>query len=152
MSADRTGGTYSIPYDIDGIVIKVNDLKTEKIDWTAKSPKWAIAYKFKPGRKETVLNRLVFELIEPVLVTPVANLKPVFISGSTVSHATLHNADEIKRLDLHYDTVLVVKSGKLSLKILSVNVSKRPVNSKPVEFPAACLFVNHLYNAMKMAV
>ena len=131
---------YSIPYDIDGIVIKVNSLEDQKkLGWTAKSPKWAIAYKFKPEEKETVLESVSFQVGRTGAVTPVANLKPVFISGSTVSHATLHNADEIKRLDLHYgDTVLVVKSGEIIPKILSVNVSKRPVNSKPVEFPAAC--------------
>ena len=131
---------YSIPYDIDGIVIKVNSLEDQKkLGWTAKSPKWAIAYKFKPEEKETVLESVSFQVGRTGAVTPVANLKPVFISGSTVSHATLHNADEIKRLDLHYgDTVLVVKSGEIIPKILSVNVSKRPINSKPVEFPAAC--------------
>jgi len=131
---------YTIPYDIDGIVIKVNSLEDQKkLGWTAKSPKWAIAYKFKPEEKETVLESVSFQVGRTGAVTPVANLKPVFISGSTVSHATLHNADEIKRLDLHYgDTVLVVKSGEIIPKILSVNVSKRPVNSKPVEFPAAC--------------
>ncbi len=131
---------YTIPYDIDGIVIKVNSLEDQKkLGWTAKSPKWAIAYKFKPEEKETVLESVSFQVGRTGAVTPVANLKPVFISGSTVSHATLHNADEIKRLDLHYgDTVLVVKSGEIIPKILAVNVSKRPVNSKPVEFPAAC--------------
>ena len=131
---------YTIPYDIDGIVIKVNSLEDQKkLGWTAKSPKWAIAYKFKPEEKETVLESVSFQVGRTGAVTPVANLKPVFISGSTVSHATLHNADEIKRQDLHYgDTVLVVKSGEIIPKILSVNVSKRPVNSKPVEFPAAC--------------
>jgi len=131
---------YTIPYDIDGIVIKVNSLEDQKkLGWTAKSPKWAIAYKFKPEEKETVLESVSFQVGRTGAVTPVANLKPVFISGSTVSHATLHNADEIKRLDLHYgDTVLVVKSGEIIPKILSVNVSKRPINSKPVEFPAAC--------------
>jgi len=124
---------YTIPYDIDGIVIKVNSLEDQKkLGWTAKSPKWAIAYKFKPEEKETVLESVSFQVGRTGAVTPVANLKPVFISGSTVSHATLHNADEIKRLDLHYgDTVLVVKSGEIIPKILSVNVSKRPINSKP---------------------
>jgi len=131
---------YTIPYDIDGIVIKVNSLEDQKkLGWTAKSPKWAIAYKFKPEEKETILESVSFQVGRTGAVTPVANLKPVFISGSTVSHATLHNADEIKRLDLHYDdTVLVVKSGEIIPKILAVNVRKRPVNSKPVEFPAAC--------------
>ena len=135
---------YTIPYDIDGIVIKVNSLEDQKkLGWTAKSPKWAIAYKFKPEEKETVLESVSFQVGRTGAVTPVANLKPVFISGSTVSHATLHNADEIKRLDLHYgDTVLVVKSGEIIPKILSVNVSKRPVNAKPVIFPATCPVCN----------
>jgi len=89
------------------------------------------------------LESVSFQVGRTGAVTPVANLKPVFISGSTVSHATLHNADEIKRLDLHYgDTVLVVKSGEIIPKILSVNVSKRPVNAKPVIFPATCPVCN----------
>ncbi len=135
---------YTIPYDIDGIVIKVNSLEDQKkLGWTAKSPKWAIAYKFKPEEKETILESVSFQVGRTGAVTPVANLKPIFISGSTVSHATLHNADEIKRLDLHYgDTVLVVKSGEIIPKILSVNVSKRPVNAKPVIFPATCPVCN----------
>jgi len=131
---------YTLPYDIDGIVIKVNNLEDQKkLGWTAKSPKWAIAYKFKPEEKETILESVSFQVGRTGAVTPVANLKPVYISGSTVSHSTLHNADEIKRLDLHYgDTVLVVKSGEIIPKILSVNISKRPQNAKPVEFPVSC--------------
>lgn len=135
---------YTLPYDIDGIVIKVNNLEDQKrLGWTAKSPKWAVAYKFKPEEKETILESVSFQVGRTGAVTPVANLKPVYISGSTVSHSTLHNADEIKRLNLHYgDTVLVVKSGEIIPKILSVNLSKRPLDAKPVEFPVNCPVCN----------
>ncbi|HRY83765.1 MAG TPA: NAD-dependent DNA ligase LigA, partial [Candidatus Cloacimonadota bacterium] len=103
---------YSLPFEIDGIVVKVNELELQKqLGYTNKSPKWAIAYKFKPQEKLSELLSVEFQVGRTGAVTPVANLRPVYISGSTVSRATLHNEDEIARLDLHYgDTVLIVKS------------------------------------------
>ncbi|PID30040.1 MAG: DNA ligase (NAD(+)) LigA [Candidatus Cloacimonadota bacterium] len=127
-------------YEIDGIVVKVNDYKEQqRLGFTAKSPKWAIAYKFKAEEKETVFENISFQVGRTGAVTPVAELKPVFISGTTVSRATLHNEDEIKRLDLHIgDTVRIIKSGEIIPKILRVNKNKRLPNAVPVKFPKKC--------------
>ncbi|MFO7660574.1 MAG: NAD-dependent DNA ligase LigA [Candidatus Cloacimonadaceae bacterium] len=129
-----------LPYEIDGIVIKINDFALQKeLGYTNKSPKWAIAYKFKPEEKETVLKEVQFQVGRTGAVTPVAILEPVYISGSTVSRATLHNADEIKRLDLHLgDTVKIVKSGEIIPKIISVNPDKRSKTAPAVKFPEVC--------------
>ncbi len=131
---------YTLPFDIDGIVIKLNDLELQrKLGYTGKSPKWAIAYKFKPEEKETTLEEVSFQVGRTGAITPVAHLKPVFISGSTVSRATLHNADEIIRLDLHLgDTVKIVKSGEIIPKILSVNKDKRSPDAQAIQFPVQC--------------
>ena len=131
---------YSLPYDIDGIVIKLNDLELQKrLGYTGKSPRWAIAYKFKPEEKDTVVESISYQVGRTGAVTPVANLKPVFLSGSTVSRATLHNADEIARLDLRLgDTIRIVKSGEIIPKIISVDASKRLKDSLPIEFPRLC--------------
>lgn len=136
----RESKRYELPYDIDGIVIKLNDLELQKrLGHTGKSPKWAIAYKFKPEEKDTIVESLSFQVGRTGAVTPVANLKPVFISGSTVSRATLHNADEILRLDLHVgDTVRIVKSGEIIPKILTVDLTRRLPHSEPAEFPKSC--------------
>ncbi|PKN73148.1 MAG: DNA ligase [Candidatus Cloacimonetes bacterium HGW-Cloacimonetes-3] len=137
---------YKLPYDIDGIVIKVNELELQKrLGYTGKSPKWAIAYKFKPEEKDTVVESVSFQVGRTGAVTPVANLFPVFISGSTVSRATLHNEDEIKRLDIRVgDTVRIVKSGEIIPKILAVDISKRTPTSVPISFPSACPVCNSL--------
>lgn len=129
-----------LPYEIDGIVIKINDFAVQKkVGYTNKSPKWAIAYKFKPEEKETVLKEVQFQVGRTGAVTPVAILEPVYISGSTVSRATLHNADEIKRLDLHLgDTVKIVKSGEIIPKIISVNPENRAKTAPEVMFPEVC--------------
>lgn len=131
---------YTLAYDIDGMVIKLNDLEQQKrLGYTGKSPKWAIAYKFKPEEKLSIVLSVDFQVGRTGAVTPVANLEPIFISGTTVSRATLHNADEISRLDLRVgDSVLVVKSGEIIPKILSVDTSLRPATSIPVQFPASC--------------
>ncbi len=131
---------YSLPFDIDGIVIKLNDLEYQKrLGYTGKSPKWAVAYKFKPEEKETILEQVSYQVGRTGAITPVAHLRPVFISGSTVSRATLHNADEILRLDLHLgDTVKIVKSGEIIPKILSADLAKRLPDAAPVRFPVAC--------------
>jgi len=131
---------YDLDYEIDGLVIKVNDFQLQqKLGFTSKSPKWAIAYKFKAEEVETQLLGVDFQVGRTGAVTPVAKLKPVFISGSTVSNATLHNADEIKRLDLRIgDYVTIIKSGEIIPKIIDVNYEKRESGSKEIEFPKTC--------------
>ena len=131
---------YSLPYEIDGVVIKVDDLSLQKrLGHTAKSPKWAVAYKFKPEEKETRLLEVQYQVGRTGAVTPVAILEPVYISGSTVSRATLHNEDEIRRLDLHQnDTVRLIKSGEIIPKILEAVAARRPPNAIPVGFPSKC--------------
>ncbi|HQK28646.1 MAG TPA: NAD-dependent DNA ligase LigA [Candidatus Syntrophosphaera sp.] len=131
---------YSLPYEIDGVVVKVDDLALQKrLGYTAKSPKWAVAFKFKPEEKETRLLEVQYQVGRTGAVTPVAILEPVYISGSTVSRATLHNEDEIKRLDLHLnDIVRIIKSGEIIPKILTAIPAKREPNAVPVRFPANC--------------
>ena len=131
---------YSLPYEIDGVVVKVDDLALQKrLGFTAKSPKWAVAFKFKPEEKETRLLEVQYQVGRTGAVTPVAILEPVYISGSTVSRATLHNEDEIKRLDLHLnDTVRIIKSGEIIPKILTAIPAIREPNAVPVGFPANC--------------
>lgn len=130
----------TLPYEIDGIVIKIDSYALQqKLGYTNKSPKWAIAYKFKPEEKETKLLEVQFQVGRTGAVTPVAILEPVYISGSTVSRATLHNEDEILRLDLHQgDTVRLVKSGEIIPKIIEVILAKRLPDSKPIEFTKVC--------------
>ena len=129
-----------LEYGIDGLVIKVNEFALQKnIGFTLKFPKWAIAYKFKAEEKETQLIDVKFQVGRTGAVTPVASLKPVFISGSTVSNATLHNKDEIARLDIRIgDYVTVIKSGEIIPKIIKVNIDKRLSNAQKVKFPALC--------------
>lgn len=131
---------YSLPYEIDGVVVKVDDFALQKrLGYTTKSPKWAVAYKFKPEEKETRLLEVQFQVGRTGAVTPVAILEPVYISGSTVSRATLHNEDEIKRLDLHLnDTVRLIKSGEIIPKILMAIADKRAPNAVPVSFIPNC--------------
>lgn len=127
-------------FEIDGVVVKVNDFALQKrLGFTAKSPKWAIAYKFKPEEKETRLLSVEFNVGRTGAITPVAILEPVYISGSTVSRATLHNQDEIRRLDLHeHDTLRIIKSGEIIPKILAVNLMKRMPDATPITFPESC--------------
>lgn len=130
----------SLPFEIDGTVIKIDDFALQKrFGYTSKSPKWAVAFKFKPEEKDTILNEVQFRVGRTGAVTPVAILQPVYISGSTVTRATLHNEEEIKRLDLHIlDSVRIVKSGEIIPKIISVNVSKRAKDAATVSFPSSC--------------
>ncbi|MDD2332164.1 MAG: NAD-dependent DNA ligase LigA [Candidatus Cloacimonetes bacterium] len=136
-SIDRHG---LLPYEVDGIVIKINDLSLQQeLGWTSKSPKWAIAFKFPPEIKETTLLDVQFQIGRTGAITPVAILEPVHISGSIVSRCTLHNEDEIGRLDIHYrDTVRIIKSGEIIPKILDVNKDARPFDARPVTFIASC--------------
>lgn len=131
---------FELSYDIDGIVIKVNNYtQQEELGFTAKSPRWAISYKYKAQEVETILNEVTYQVGRTGAVTPVANLKPVLLAGTTVKRATLHNANEIKRLDLHIgDTVLVEKGGEIIPKIIAVNTAKRSANAQVVIYPETC--------------
>ncbi|MCK9331545.1 MAG: NAD-dependent DNA ligase LigA [Candidatus Cloacimonetes bacterium] len=133
-----------LEYDIDGIVVKINDFNLQrKLGFTAKSPKWAIAYKFKPEEKETKLLKVEFQVGRTGAVTPVAILEPVYISGSTVSRSTLHNFDEIRRLDLHEgDTIKLIKSGEIIPKIIAVNTDKRIDDASRISLPHNCPVCN----------
>jgi DNA ligase (NAD+) len=130
----------NLPYDIDGVVIKVNSLSLqEDLGFTAKSPRWAIAYKYKAEKASTRLLSVIFQVGRTGNVTPVANLEPVLLSGSTVKRATLHNADQIALLDLHLnDMVYVEKGGEIIPKIVGVDHSLRNVNSIKIEFISNC--------------
>ena len=129
-----------LPYDIDGVVIKVNSLRLQKdLGFTAKSPRWAIAYKYKAEEASTRLLSVAFQVGRTGTVTPVANLEPVLLSGSTVKRATLHNADQIALLDLHLnDMVYVEKGGEIIPKIIGVDHSFRNENSKKIVFISNC--------------
>ena len=133
-------GREHLPYDIDGIVIKVNNIALQqKLGYTAKSPRWAIAYKFKAERVETILQSIDFQLGRTGAVTPVANLKPVQLAGTVVKRASLHNADIIANLDVRIgDSVYVEKGGEIIPKIIGVNIEKRQPGFKPVKFIEYC--------------
>ncbi|HRB53583.1 MAG TPA: NAD-dependent DNA ligase LigA [Bacteroidia bacterium] len=129
-----------LPFDIDGIVIKVNNFRQqEELGFTAKSPKWAIAYKYKAESASTILNSVVYQVGRTGTITPVANLKPVLLAGTTVKRASLHNADQIQKLDLHmHDTVFVEKGGEIIPKITGVDFSMRQAGAKPVSYITHC--------------
>ncbi len=131
---------FKLSYDIDGIVIKVNNYaQQQELGFTAKSPRWAISYKYKAAEVETVLEKVTYQVGRTGAVTPVANLEPVLLAGTTVKRATLHNADEIKRLNLHEkDTVYVEKGGEIIPKIIKVNLDKRIANAKPIAYVTHC--------------
>src|SRR5690606_16677996 len=131
---------HQLSYDIDGIVIKVNDYaQQEELGFTAKSPRWAISYKFKAERVETILKSIIYQVGRTGAVTPVANLQPVLLAGTTVKRASLHNANEIARLDLHEgDTVFVEKGGEIIPKIIGVNNEKRAKGTLPIIYPTSC--------------
>jgi len=131
---------YDLPFEIDGIVIKINDFGLQQeLGYTSKSPKWAIAYKFKAEEKETILETVEFQVGRTGAITPRAVLQPVHLAGTTVTHATLHNADEMERLDIHFgDTVKIIKSGEIIPKITGVDAEKRAADARKVEFPKDC--------------
>lgn len=131
---------FKIGYDIDGIVIKVNNYgQQQELGFTAKSPRWAISYKYKAQEVETLLNKVTYQVGRTGAVTPVANLKPVQLAGTTVKRATLHNANEIERLDLHEgDTVFVEKGGEIIPKIINVNLDKRHPDAQKIVYPTTC--------------
>ncbi len=130
----------SLPYEIDGIVVKVNSFEQQKIlGNVAKSPRWAIAYKFKPEQVQTKLLNITWQVGRTGALTPVAELQPVFLMGSTISRATLHNFDEIQKKDIRInDFVFVEKGGDVIPKITSVNFEKRDKNSEKTQIPTEC--------------
>jgi len=127
-------------YEIDGIVIKVNELRLrEEVGYTAKAPRWAIAYKYKAEEAVTKLESVVYQVGRTGKVTPVANLTPVLLAGTTVKRASIHNADEIERLDLHLgDRVRVEKGGEIIPKIVSVLLEEREEGASKINFPETC--------------
>lgn len=129
-----------LPFQIDGVVIKVNEKAAqEELGYTAKSPRWAIAYKFKAEEACTRLSEVTYQVGRTGAVTPVANLEPVLLAGTTVRRASLHNSDQIQRLDLHEgDYVYVEKGGEIIPKITRVEMSQRMVGSSPIQFPQHC--------------
>jgi len=129
-----------LPFEIDGIVIKVNDYQQQKaLGFTAKSPRWAISFKFKTKRVETELLSLSYQVGRTGAITPVANLNPVQLGGTTVRRASLYNADQIEKLDLHIgDFVYVEKGGEIIPKIVGVNLDKRKIDSEAIAFITHC--------------
>ena len=130
----------TLPYEIDGIVIKVNSLfLQEELGFTAKAPRWAMAYKYKAEQAFTVLKEVQYQVGRTGAITPVAQLEPVVISGTTVKRASLHNADQIEKLDLRIgDTVFVEKGGEIIPKITGVNITKRTIVNSPIKFLINC--------------
>lgn len=131
---------HELEMDIDGIVVKVDDLRIqEELGMTAKSPRWAIAYKFAAEQATTRLNAVTYQVGRTGAVTPVANLEPVLLAGTTVKRASLHNADQIAKLDLHIgDRVKVEKGGEIIPKIVGVVLEQRELGAQPVVFPHTC--------------
>ena len=130
----------NLPFDIDGVVIKVNSYKAqEDLGFTAKSPRWATAFKFKAERMPTILESVTYQVGRTGAITPVANLKPVWLGGTTVKRASLHNEDQIAALDLHiWDEVYVEKGGEIIPKVVGVNVDQREEFSQRVVFISNC--------------
>ena len=129
-----------LPYETDGVVIKVNNLQQqEELGYTAKAPRWAIAYKFKAEQVSTVLHEITYQVGRTGAITPVANLEPVQLAGTTVKRASLHNADQIEKLDIRInDTVFVEKGGEIIPKIIAVDLAKRTVNSESTIYAQNC--------------
>ena len=129
-----------LPFDIDGIVIKVDSLAQQRqLGMRAKSPRWAVAYKFPAERVETRLNSISYQIGRTGAVTPVANLEAVRLAGTTVKRASLHNADQIQLLDIRVgDIVYVEKGGEIIPKVIGVNLEKRPEDSQPTQFITRC--------------
>ena len=131
---------HDLPYETDGVVIKVNDLyQQEELGYTAKSPRWAMAYKFKAEQVSTKLNSISYQVGRTGAITPVANLEAVELAGTIVKRASLHNADQIEKLDIRVgDEVFVEKGGEIIPKIIAVDFSKRPKDSKPTQYITHC--------------
>jgi len=131
---------HDLPYETDGVVIKVNDLQQqEELGYTAKAPRWAMAYKFKAEQAATLLKKITYQVGRTGAITPVANLEPVALAGTVVKRASLHNADQIAKLDIREgDTVLVEKGGEIIPKIVGVEFSSRHEKSNPTTYITTC--------------
>ena len=131
---------HDLPYETDGVVIKINDLQQqEELGFTSKAPRWAMAYKFKAEQVSTRLNEITYQVGRTGAITPVANLEPVELAGTTVKRASLHNADQVALLDIREgDEVFVEKGGEIIPKIIAVDFSKRPTNSQPTVYIDQC--------------
>ncbi|RBN50664.1 NAD-dependent DNA ligase LigA [Flavobacterium psychrolimnae] len=131
---------HNLPYETDGVVVKVNSFHyQDELGFTAKSPRWAIAYKFKSEQVSTKLNSISYQVGRTGSITPVANLEPVQLAGTIVKRASLHNADQIEKLDIRVgDTVFVEKGGEIIPKIIAVDLSKRPENTEPTKYINHC--------------
>ena len=131
---------HDLPYEIDGVVVKVNSFyQQEELGYTAKSPRWAMAYKFKAEQVSTRLNSISYQVGRTGAITPVANLEPVLLAGTIVKRASLHNADQIEKLDIRVgDEVFVEKGGEIIPKIIAVDLTKRPLNSQPTNYITEC--------------
>ncbi|WP_339873600.1 NAD-dependent DNA ligase LigA [Olleya marilimosa] len=137
---------HELPYETDGIVVKVNNLHhQDELGFTSKAPRWAMAYKFKAEQVSTVLNTISYQVGRTGAITPVANLEPVELAGTIVKRASLHNADQIQKLDIREgDTVFVEKGGEIIPKIIAVDLSQRPNNSQPTVYITHCPECNTL--------
>lgn len=131
---------HELPYETDGVVIKVNNLHhQEELGYTSKSPRWAMAYKFQAEQESTVLEQISYQVGRTGAITPVANLQPVELAGTIVRRASLHNADQIEKLDIREgDTVFVEKGGEIIPKIISVDFTQRDPNSHPTKYITEC--------------
>ncbi|MES2239270.1 MAG: NAD-dependent DNA ligase LigA [Bacteroidota bacterium] len=131
---------HNLPYETDGVVVKVNSIQhQEELGYTAKSPRWAMAYKFKSEQAATKLESISYQVGRTGAITPVANLEPVQLAGTIVKRASLHNADQIEKLDIRVgDTVFVEKGGEIIPKIIAVDLDKRPENSQATEYITNC--------------
>lgn len=131
---------HDLPYETDGVVVKVNSLQQQdELGFTAKAPRWAMAYKFKAEQVSTQLNSITYQVGRTGAITPVANLEPVELAGTTVKRASLHNADQIEKLDIRVgDQVFVEKGGEIIPKIIAVDLSKRLPNTAPTKFITHC--------------
>lgn len=131
---------HTLPYETDGAVVKLDDLRLqEQAGYTSKSPRWAMAYKFAPEQAATVLEKITIQVGRTGALTPVANLRPVLLAGTTVQNASLHNADEIARKDIREgDWVVVQKAGEIIPQVITVLTDKRPPESQPYAFPTHC--------------
>ena len=137
---------HDLPYETDGVVVKVNSLAFQsQLGYTAKSPRWAMAYKFKAVSVESIVVSIDYQVGRTGAITPVANLRPVLLAGTVVKRASLHNADQIEKLDIRIgDTVFVEKGGEIIPKITGVDLSKRPENSIPISYITHCPKCEHL--------
>ncbi|RBA28127.1 NAD-dependent DNA ligase LigA [Flavobacterium tibetense] len=131
---------HNLPYETDGVVVKVNQIQyQEELGYTAKSPRWAIAYKFKAEQVSTILESISYQVGRTGAITPVANLQPVQLAGTIVKRASLHNADQIAKLDIRVgDTVFVEKGGEIIPKIIGVSLDHRSHNSVPTKYIDTC--------------